>query len=143
MSKEHPEDRKFNYNDPVFEKQRQYLNRISREDLNKLFEIYEQLKAIGYDHEFMNGKHFHKLHKLIYDLKIIFDFKWATWDDGWKDIYNSNYDYSESSLLELSMYLTTIFRADRFSEGTIEENFRNGTLDKIFERMLHLTSPRA
>ena len=27
------------------------------------------------------------------------------------------------------------FRADRFSEGTIEQKFKDGTLEKIFEKL--------
>ena len=80
----------------------------------------------------MSSDTFDELHKMIYGLKLIFNFNWMGWYSGWKNINNTSFDYSNISLLDLSMYLTAIFRADRFNDGTIVLSFRNGTLDKIF-----------
>jgi hypothetical protein len=98
-----------------------------------LFLLYDQLKENGYETGFMSIETFTELHHLIYELKLIFNFNWMAWHNGWENINNTNFDYSKSSLLELSMYLTAIFRADRFSDRTIEMNFTNGTLDKMFD----------
>lgn len=134
-SKEEFDANKFNSNDPVFEEQEQYLNSLTKKELENLFELYEQLSTKGYDTGFMSSETFHELHKTIYELKLIFNFKWMTWHSGWKSINDTSFDYSLSSLLDISMYLTAIFRADLFSDGTIEQNFKNGTLDKIFRRL--------
>ena len=57
------------------------------------------------------------------------------WHSGSKKVNDPNFDYSNSSLLEISMYLTAIFRADRFNDGFIALNFINGILDKIFKTL--------
>lgn len=134
-SKEELEAAKFNPNDPVFKKQEHYLNSIPKEDFQKLVHLFDNLKKHGYSDKFMNSDTFRELHKLLYDLKLIFSFDWMAWHEGWKNINDTSFDYSGCSLLDTSMYLTAIFRADRFSDGTIEQNFRNGTLDKIFNTL--------
>jgi len=37
------------------------------------------------------------------------------------------------------MYLTTIFRADRFSNGTIQQCLDNGVLDKLMRSVDEIT----
>ena len=126
---------KFNPNDPVFNEQEKYLNSIPIEDFKKLVQLFDSFKKYGYGTDFMGTDTFEELHKMMYDLKIIFSFDWMAWHKGWKNINDKNFDYSGCSLLDTSMYLTAIFRADRFSEGTIEQKFKDGTLEKIFENL--------
>ena len=57
------------------------------------------------------------------------------WHSGWKNIHDNSFDYSGSSMLQLSMYLTAIFRADRFDDISIKESVDSGTLDRIFKAM--------
>lgn len=123
---------KFNPNDPVFEKQIIYLDTIPKENLQDLIDLFKTIKADSNNENFKNTKEFTGLNERLYNLKLIFNFNWMSWDTGKKNIMDANFDFSNCSLLDLSMYLTTIFRADRFNDGTIEENFRNGTLEKIF-----------
>lgn len=134
-SKEEFDADKINPNDPVFKEQEQYLNTISKDDFQKLILLFDKLKEQGYDDDFMLNKVFQELHEKLYAMKLVFNFKWMVWYKGWKNINDTNFDYSHCSLLDLSMYLTAIFRADRFNDGTIETNFRNGTLDKIFNAL--------
>jgi nuclear transport factor 2 (NTF2) superfamily protein len=134
-SKQEFDAAKFNPNDPVFEEQEQYLNTIPKKDFQKLGQLLDTLKEQSYGDNLMSSDTFHELHKMLYDLKLIFNFKWMAWHKGWKNINDTSFDYSNCSLLDLSMYLTAIFRADRFSDGTIEQNFKSGTLDKIFSRL--------
>lgn len=134
-SKEEFDAAKFNPNDPVFKEQELYLNSIPKENFQKLVHLFDNLTNQGYGDKFMSSDTFRELHKLLYDLKLIFSFDWMAWHEGWKNINDTNFDYSGCSLLDTSMYLTAIFRADRFSDGTIEQNFRNGTLDNIFNRL--------
>lgn len=126
---------KFNPNDPVFKKQEQYLNSMPKKDFQKLIQLFDILKQKGYGDKFMSSTIFHELHEMLYDLKLIFDFKWMAWHEGWKNINDTNFDYTGISLLDISMYLTAIFRSDRFSDVTIKQNFKNGTLDKIFNAL--------
>ena len=67
--------------------------------------------------------------------KTIFPFKWMSWTVGTLNLNNKDYDFKGCSLLELSMFLTAIFRADKFNPGTKEEMFRKGTFDKILIRL--------
>ncbi len=76
--------------------------------------------------------------KKLYDLKIIFSFNWMSWDTGRKNIEDINFNYTRCSLLEITMYITTIFREDRFSDGHIKSKLENGTLDKIFGSLKNL-----
>lgn len=122
-SREEFEAAKFNPNDPIFEKQKLYLNTLSYQNFSIFLQLYDKLKAIGYDTDFTHTETFLDLHENVYDLKLIFNFNWMAWHSGWKIINDINYDYSNSSLINLSMYITAIFRADRFSDGTIKENF--------------------
>jgi hypothetical protein len=68
-------------------------------------------------------------------LELIFPFKWMSWTAGTINLNNKEYDYKDCSLLELSMYITYIFRADKFTPGTKEEIFKKGTFDKILIRL--------
>jgi len=134
-SKEEFDAAKFNPNDPVFNEQEKYLKTIPKEDLKKLIGLFDNLKAKDDSDKFMSSETFQEFHKMLYDMKLIFDFKWMAWHEGWKNIKDTNYDFLDCSILDTSMYLTAIFRADRFSDGTIEQNFRNATLDKIFDSL--------
>ncbi|MBC7409138.1 MAG: hypothetical protein H7339_12180 [Arcicella sp.] len=134
-SKEEFDSKKFNPDDPIFEKQQQYLNTLPKQDLIKLFQLTDKLKSTESETDFISSETFNELHKLIYDLKLIFSFRWQAWDTGWKNINDTNFDYANSSLIDLSMYLTAIFRENRFADGTIKENFENGTIDKIFDSL--------
>lgn len=134
-SKEEFDAAKFNPNAPVFNEQENYLNTIPETDFQKLISLFDNLKKQGYDDKFMSSETFQELHQMLYDLKLIFDFKWMAWHEGWKNINDTTFDYSDCSLLDTSMYLTAIFREDRFSDGTIEQNFKNGTLDKVFKTL--------
>lgn len=126
---------KFNSHDPVFKEQAQYLTSIPKEDFQHLIQLFDASKKHSNGDKLMRSETFQELHQKLYDMKLIFDFNWGAWHKGWKNINDNSFDYSNCSLLDISMYLTAIFRADRFSEGTIEQNFKNGTLEKLFKRL--------
>lgn len=130
---------KFNPNDPVFELQQERLSTLTAGDLKKLAALYHQAKE-GLDGKgFIYGNEvFGDFHKLLYELKLIFDFRWMSWHKGWNNINNQDFDYSNCTFLELSMYLTAIFRCDRFSDGTIEANMENGTIGKLMARLMEI-----
>ena len=126
---------KFNPDDPALEKQKLYLNTIAKEDIKDLIDLFKSIYGDNKDENFKYAKEFTGLNKKLYNLKLIFNFNWMSWDTGKKNIMNTDFDFSDCSLLEISMYLTTIFRADRFNDGLLVENFRNGTLEKIFNSL--------
>ena len=132
-SKEQYDAGKFNSADPALFKQEIYLNTIVGESLNKLLLLYNSVRTDADASQPFRSNSFTEFHKNLYELKMIFDYPWMKWRKGWKNIQNKDYDYSGCSLLELSMYLTAIFRSDRFNEGEIELNLENGTIDKIMQ----------
>ena len=54
-----------------------------------------------------------------------------SWTAGTINLNNKDYDFKGCSLLELSMFLTAIFRADKFNLGTKEEMFTKAVFDRI------------
>ncbi len=134
-SKEEFDGAKFNPNDPALDKQEKYLATLSKDRLDRLIKLFESMKKEADEKSIMNNRFFSEFHKMLYDLELIFSFNWMAWHEGWKEIHDTKTDYSKCSLLKISMYLTAIFRAERFCDGVIDENFRNRTLDKVFERL--------
>jgi hypothetical protein len=134
-SKEAFEAARFNPNDPIFAKQEAYLNSIPMESFRSIVQLFDTIEKEMLEKELEDCKAFQQLHKLLYELKLIFDFKWMTWHHGWENLNDTSFDFSNCSLLDLSMYLTAIFRSDRFNDGVIEEHFRNGVLKKIVNRL--------
>ena len=131
-------ENKETYNEANFnpiKKQEIYLLKLDSKDFAPLFESYNQLKAKGYVQGFRTSTEFRNLFNIINNLKLIFSFDWTSWGIGKENINNKDFNYKTTSILELSMYITTIFRADRFSDGTVDEMFKNGTMDKIFEAL--------
>jgi hypothetical protein len=70
----------------------------------------------------------------LYKQKVIFPFKWQKWYEGQNALQDANADLSNCNLLQLSMYFSLIFRADRFSDGTIQHCLDNSVLDKMMKR---------
>ena len=132
MSKEEFDEAKFNPNDPIFEKQKDYLATLKKSDFKRLFKHYDDLKKEGFKgYDLMKSENFQKFYDEICKLELIFPFEWMSWTKGTINLKNKDYDFKDCSLLELSMYITYIFRADKFTPGTKEEMFRNDTFDKI------------
>ena len=121
--------------DTKLDEQRQYLKTISKSEFQGLSEMFQTLQTEENVESIMQKPSFEKLHKKVYDMKLIFDFKWQDWPSGWEDLNDVDHDFSKKSALELSMYLTAIFRADRFSDGTIDHYYGNQTLSKIIAEL--------
>jgi hypothetical protein len=79
----------------------------------------------------MKSDNFRKFYDELCKLELIFPFKWMSWTVGTLNLNNKEYDYKDCSLLELSMYITYIFRADKFTPGTKEEMFTKAVFDRI------------
>ena len=126
----------FNPNDPIFEKQKDYLATLKKSDFKKMFKYFDDLKKLGFTgYDLMESDNFRKFYDELCKLELIFPFKWMSWTKGTINLNKKYYDYKDCSLLELSMYITHIFRADNFTTGTKEEMFKNGTVDKIFAHL--------
>lgn len=79
--------------------------------------------------------------KFLYDHKLVIDFDWGAWDEGRKFFENddaSKYDNLDKEfVLKL---LTAACRNDRFNEGAWARLFESGDAQKLYSRLLELTS---
>lgn len=110
----------------LFGAQEEHLLAISAEEYQELLELYLKGKKQG-----VNSDAFSQFHEKLYILGIIFNFDWMNWEEGRHAFNKPDFDYSNLSPTELSKHLTAIFRADRFSDGTIEKALNRGVLDVL------------
>jgi hypothetical protein len=120
----------FDANDPILKRQGDYLETIATEELVDLVELYKEVKREG-----PQSDSFDAFHQKLYEQRVIFSFKWHKLQEGLKALKDPTADFSNCNLLQLSMYLTLIFRSDRFSNGTIQQCLDNGVLDKLMSRV--------
>ncbi len=123
----------FNPNDSIFKKQKKHLEKIPKEKYIELIGLYKEAKKDWY-----RGEKFSEFHEMLYHLKIIFSLNWMRWTAGKRMLMNNNIDYSKCSLLDLSMFITAIFRSDRFDDVSIKEFEEKGVVQKIFEKWQQL-----
>lgn len=83
---------------------------------------------------------FSLLWEKVYKMGLVFPFDWPGWEPAKRAANDEAYDYTCHTPLELSMHLTTLFRADRFMEGTLEVALNNKILRKIFEAFIQKTN---
>jgi len=131
-SYEEYKENKFNPNDPIFEKQEALLKSITKDQYAELVSLYKEIKKS----DGTQSKAFQTFHEKLYELKIIFDFKWMKWYEGLAILTDVNTDYSKLSLLQISMLLTAIFRSDRFDDVSIKQNLDNGIIKKLIEQFV-------
>lgn len=113
-----------------FIRQKEHLNRIPKDEYLELLNLYYSIPTDG-----QHSAQFSAFHKKLYDLQIIFSFDWPNWNAGQNAIVTGDFNYSNLSLLEVSKFLTLIFRADRFNDGMIDEAFKNGNLAKLMHAL--------
>jgi hypothetical protein len=128
---------KLDPNAPELEKQREYLKTVPKENWVKLLELFRMAEQET-GRSLSTNRSLSDLHHMLYEKKLIFDFRWMVWKEGWKNLDSENFDFKSCTALDLSMYLTAIFRGERFTDGTIEHYFRNGKLTRIFDRFGNL-----
>ena len=124
-------EKKFDPNDPVFAKQEAVLKSISKEQYAELIKLYKKIKKS----DDTQSEAFQAFHKKLYELGIIFDFKWMRWHEGPALLKDPQTDYSKLSLLQISMLLTSIFRSDRFDDVSIKQYTGNGLIKKLVEQI--------
>ncbi len=126
---------KFNPADEIFEEQKSYLDSLKAHEFGHLLRDINSILNDLDNPKITEAPPFQHLHKELYNLKLVFPFDWMAWNYGVGVLKDLSYDYRQCSMLELSMFITTIFRSDRFNEGTIEAKFADGTLIKLFEAL--------
>jgi hypothetical protein len=127
-------DESFDANEPLFKQQQEHLEQIAMEEWENLVELFSIAKEEG-----LQSESFQQFHQMLYDLKIVFPFKWSKWAVGIKALEDPSTDFSRSTLLQLSMYLTVIFRSDKFNDGSIEQAFKSGLLNRVLSAQVLTT----
>jgi hypothetical protein len=72
--------------------------------------------------------------KDFYDTKFWYNFKWSEWEEGREYIKNPEL-ISELDITTLRMLLTSIMRAERFSDGVLLDNIENGVIKNILFKL--------
>lgn len=126
------------FNDPNFQIQESHLKTISKDDwCNLINSFYKHQEEFEISNNFENN-HLSELYDSISKLELVFVFDWMRWEEGMKNLSSDDFNCSSASLLEISMFLTAIFRSDRFDEGVIDFCFYSGKMEKIFNRLKEL-----
>ena len=126
-----------------------HLMSLSNEDWNKLFILIPEIETtkkfgqIEGGDEIIEGviqlpywdweKITQKFVETMYDLNLVINFDWMDWNDGRGMLQNNSHDYNSLDTLTLFKLLTTIIRADRFNDGYLIINFKNGNIIKIIK----------
>lgn len=69
--------------------------------------------------------------EIVYQIQIIIDFNWGSWNEGRKLISNPDTDIDAIDIPTLCKLITAIVRNDRFCEGALAARFEDGTILKI------------
>ncbi|MBK6819400.1 MAG: hypothetical protein IPG85_07280 [Bacteroidetes bacterium] len=130
-----------NFTDPIFEVQRKHLLNIPKTDYQQLIQTFEMVNP-----SFQEGNEkMWDLVQLLYKMGLIFPFDYylLDWDKG-KYFIDNQLNFSNCDLLDLSMYLTAIIRADRFRSDVPGENiegfFTDGSMKRIFLQLKKLVN---
>ncbi|MDX9694302.1 MAG: DUF6508 domain-containing protein [Bacteroidales bacterium] len=126
-----------------------HINSLTKEDWNKLFALIpkiEQTKSFGKVVIDKKSKsrvqqfpyvEFNSLGReflaLIDELKLIVVFDWMSWKEGKQMLDDKNYEGLDA--VALCKLITTIVRADRFSEGYLLSAFEDGDMLTILKEL--------
>jgi hypothetical protein len=70
---------------------------------------------------------------LSYELQIIINFDWGSWDEGRKMASDGNFNYDSIDIPTKCKLITAIVRNDRFCEGVLVESFESGLILKLLK----------
>jgi hypothetical protein len=72
-----------------------------------------------------------KFLKIVYDIPIIIDFNWGSWDEGRKIASDEKFDFDTIDIPTKCKLITALVRNDRFCDGVLIEAFESGLIPKI------------
>ena len=116
----------------MFDQQIKKLEIITKEQCNELYEMYNRGKNDA------SLQKFQAFQEKLYESKLIFNFNWIRWYDGYDSLEDTKSDYSQLPIIKVSMLLTSIFQSEMFCQGTIEKHLQNETIQKLMERLIKL-----
>ncbi len=135
------------------------LNSISKDDWTKLFSLIPKIEEADSFGKMAGGDEIspgtvempywdwsditQSFVKTAYELNIVLNFDWGEWPEGKAMLQNESQDFDNLDLVALCKLLTTIIRADRFSDGYLISRFENGTILKIIKSVKHNRESRS
>jgi len=126
------------------------INSYSEQDWKPLLDLIpkiEKVEKFGDDTEsmkllekgiidmnpYVENKIVEEFRQACYAVPIIIDFDWGEWEEGKAILQNDDFDYYSIDLPTKCKLITTIVRADRFSEGFLVRCFESGLMLKILK----------
>jgi len=74
-----------------------------------------------------------RFREIVYEIPIIIDFDWGSWDEGRKMARTENFDIDTIDIPTKCKLITAIVRNDRFCDGALASAFDSGLLLKILK----------
>ena len=71
--------------------------------------------------------------RMVYEMPIMINFDWGSWDDGREIVSDDNFDYDTIDIPTRCKLITAIVRNDRFCEGALVEAFESGLILKLLK----------
>lgn len=74
---------------------------------------------------------------VFYEINLCVVFDWISWSEGERLLNKKSLDYTTLDTVTLCKLLTAVVRADRFNDGLLIANFKNGVVPKIIPAIKH------
>ena len=119
---------------------KQKINSFTQDDWRALLSIRSQVaEATEFTTVSENGKYFvwtdvvKEFHSIVYAMPVVVSFDWPAWELGKRALNDEAHGYGDYDLETLCKLITTIVRAERFSEGFLPAKFADGSILKILD----------
>ena len=126
------------------------INSYSKEDWKPILDLIpkiENTKKFGDDTEakklleqeiinlypYVEDKIVQQFRDVVYEIPIIIDFDWGSWDEGRAIVSNEDFDYDTIDIPTKCKVITAIVRNDRFCSGRLVEAFESGMMLKVLK----------
>jgi hypothetical protein len=80
---------------------------------------------------YIKGEIVRKFLEIVYEIPIIIDFDWSSWDEGRRIVSNETFDFDSIDIPTKCKIITAIVRNDRFCDGVLIDAFESGLMLKI------------
>jgi hypothetical protein len=74
-----------------------------------------------------------QFHRLVYEIGIVLNFDWVSWDEGRKIVSDSDFDFDSIDILTKCKIITAVVRSERFRDGALAEAFQSGLILKLLK----------
>jgi len=74
-----------------------------------------------------------RFRQIVYDLPIVVNFDWASWNEGRKIVNDKNFNFDSIDIPTKCKIITAIVRNDRFCDGALVSAFESGLILKILK----------